>query len=345
MRQYVTPKGNLSGIRGAALAAALAGFLLPGAAQAQQQKPVNLTIGSFVQGSSHYVYGVNIGEVLRAELPAGSTVDTPPIAGGLGNPRLVAAGKAQLALSLAVAGSWALEGKYAYKEPMSKLRSLIGGWDEYYLVPLARGEVADADITNFIKKVRPKSHVTLLARGSLGAFGGQQLLETAGADEKALAAQGGSYEFGSFDMVKNRFANGSADVFIQVATVGHPGITEIAQGTKVTFLQPSKAQLDEMTKKFGWSTRTLPKGTFPGQTNDVLLPSTTTMLFASTDMSEEQAYFIVKTLCEKADKLRAAHKALSTFDCEKNQVWTKEANGMPLHAGAEKYYREKGWLK
>lgn len=160
-----------------------------------------------------------------------------------------------------------------------------------------------------------------------------------------MSAQGGGYEFGSFDMVKNRFANGSADVFVQVATVGHPGVTEIAQGTQVTFLQPSQETLKQMTEKFGWGTRTLPKGTFPGQTKDVLLPATTTMLFASTDMSEAQAYFIVKTICEKAGKLRASHKALSTFDCEKNQVWTKAANGMPLHAGAEKYYRERGWLK
>lgn len=343
MNRIAKPMAKTTRALCTAAAFAAAGLLLTGAAHAQQ--PVHLTIGSFVQGSSHYVYGVNIGEVLRAEFPAGSTIDTPPIAGGLGNPRLVAAGKAQLALSLAVAGTWAVEGKYAYKEPLSKLRSLVGGWDEYFLVPIARGVEADADIENLFKKVRPKARVTLLARGSLGAFGGQQLLETAGADEKTLSAQGGGYEFGSFDMVKNRFANGSADVFVQVATVGHPGITEIAQTNAVTFLQPSKASLDQMTSKFGWGTRVLPKGTFPGQTKDVLLPSTTTMLFASTDMSEAQAYFIVKTICEKAGKLRASHKALAKFDCEKNEVWTKAANGMPLHAGAEKYYRERGWLK
>jgi len=344
MNRHTVPKGKSFWLRGVGLlVAALVGFVLPSAAIAQQ--PVNLTIGSFAQGSSWYVYAVNLGELLRGELPAGSTVDTPPISGGVGNPMLVSTGKAQLAFGMAVVGNWALEGKHTYKKPLNSLRALVGGWDEYFLVPLVRGAEADNDLSSLLKKTRPKARVTLLSRGSIGAFGGQQLLETAGAGEKALEAQGGSYEFGSFDMVKNRFANGSADIFIQVATVGHPGITEIAQGTKVTFLQPSKAQLDEMTEKFGWGTRTLPKGTFPGQTKDVLLPATTTTLFASTDMSEAQAYFIVKTICEKAGKLRVSHKALSTFDCEKNQVWTKTANGMPLHAGAEKYYRERGWLK
>jgi TRAP transporter TAXI family solute receptor len=333
-------------LRNAALGVALAGAIFAGTGSAfAQAQPINLTIGSFAQGSSWYVYAVNLGELLRNEFPSGSTIDTPPIAGGLGNPPLVSTGKAQLAFGMAVVGAWALDGKNAYKAPLANLRALVGGWDEYYLVPIARGVEANADLTGFFKTVRPKARVTLLQRGSIGAFGGIQLLEIAGADEKALSAQGGNYEFGSFDMVKNRFANSTGDVFVQVATIGHPSITEMAQNSPVTFLQPSKAVLDEMTKRYGWETRVLPKGTFPGQKEDVLLPATTTTLFASAEMPETQAYLIVKTICEKADKLRAAHKALATFDCQKNEVWSKSVNGLPLHPGAERYYRERGWLK
>ncbi|MGH6611011.1 MAG: TAXI family TRAP transporter solute-binding subunit [Burkholderiaceae bacterium] len=324
--------------------AAVAALCLASVASAQQQ-PVNLTIGSFAQGSSWYVYAVNLGELLRAVLPPGSNVDTPPIAGGLGNPQLVASNKAQLAFGMAVVGNWALEGKHSFKEPLKDLRALVGGWDDYYLVPIARGAGQSADLAAFFKSVRPNARVTLLQRGSIGAYGGQQLLDIAGAGEKALADQGGNYEFGSFDMVKNRFAGGSGDVFVQVATLGHPSITEIAQSTPLTFLEPSKAVLEQMTKRFGWETAALPKGTFPGQTKEVLLPSTTTTLFTSTAMPDDLAYTITKAICERAEKMRAAHKALATFDCAKNQVWKREVNGLPLHAGAERYYRERGWIK
>ncbi|MEO8080299.1 MAG: TAXI family TRAP transporter solute-binding subunit [Caldimonas sp.] len=307
-------------------------------------EPVHLTIGSFSQGSSWYVYSVNLGELLRSALPPGSTVDTPPLAGGLANPKLVASGKAQLAFGMAVVGSWALDGKNSFKEPLPDLRALVGGWDDYYLVPLARGKGFDPALAGFFKTVRPKAHVTLLQRGSIGAYGGEQLLDIAGAGEKPLEAQGGGYEFGSFGMVKDRFAGGSSDVFVHVATLGHPSITEIAQANPVTFLEPSKATLDEMTKRYGWGTNTLPKGTFPGQDKDILLPSTTTTLFASTAMSNDMAYLITKTICEHTDKLHAAHKALATFDCA-NGAWKRDVNGLPLHAGAERYYRERGWLK
>lgn len=327
-----------------ALLCAAAAAVIGSAPAAAQQKPVNLTIGSFAQGSSWYVYSVNLGELLRGVLPAGSTVDTPPIAGGLANPQLVASGKAQLAFGMAVVGAWALEGKHGFNAPLPQLRALVGGWDDYYLVPIARGTGYPADMAGFFKSVRPKATVTLLQRGSIGAFGGQQLLEIAGADEKALSTQGGRYEYGTFDMVKNRFSGGTGDVFVQVATLGHPSITEIAQGTQITFLEPGKEVLDEMNKRYGWETKALPKGTFPGQDKDVPLPSTTTVLFASTDMSPDLAYTIVKTICERTDKLRAAHKALASFDCA-DKTWTREATGLPLHPGAEKYFRERGWLK
>lgn len=326
----------------AVCAVVLAAALL-GSAPARAQSPINLTIGSFSQGSSWYVYAVNLGELLREVLPPGSTVDTPPIAGGLGNPRLVAGGKAQMAFGMAVAGNWALKGTTAFKEPLEDLRALIGGWDTYYLVPLATGKGYPPQLGNFFEKVRPKARVTLLQRGSIGAFGGTQMLELAGAGEKALSSQGGSYEYGSFDMVKNRLAGGSGDVFVQTATRGHPSITEIAQTMTVTFLEPSQEVLAEMKNRYGWETQTLPKGTFPGQDRDIALPGTTTTLFTSTDLPDELAYLFVKTICERTDRLRNAHKALADFDCSKG-TWKREETGMELHPGAARYFRERGWL-
>jgi len=335
-RKYLVAKA-------AATALALT-FSMPMASAQTAAKPVNMTIGSFVQGSSWYVYSVALGEILRGTLPAGSTIDTPPIAGALANPTLVASGKAQIAFGMAVVGNWAIEGKHAYKEPLPNLRALVGGWDDYFLVPLARGKGLNPDLAGYFKSVQPKAKVVLLQRGGVGAFGGQHLLDMAGAGETALTSRGGSYEFGTFDMVKSRFAGGTADVFVQVATLGHPSITEIAQNTPITFLEPSKAVLDAMAKQYGWERRVLPAGTFPGQTKEIALPGSTTVLFASTALSDDMAYNITKTVCEQTAKLRASHKALSKFDCSDGK-WKREVTGLPLHPGAERYFKEKGWIK
>ncbi len=307
-------------------------------------QPVSLTIGSFSQGSGWYVYAVNLAEVLRQALPPGSKVDTPPITGAVGNPRLVNEGKADLAFGMALVGHWAQKGTVAYDKPLPELRALAGGWDQYYLVALAAGRDAGPDMDKFLQKDRPNTRVVLLPRGGVGSLGGLQMLQLMNAGEDALKQRGGNYEFASFDAIKGRFAGRGADLFIQVANPGHPSISEIAQNNPVTFLQPPQSVLEEMSKRYGWQISVMPKGTFPNQDQDVRLLGTTTTLFASTRMSVDLAYTVVKTICEKTDRLQAAHKALASFDCAKG-VWREEVNGLPLHAGAARYYRERGWLK
>lgn len=322
----------------AALAAATA------SAGAAAQQPVNLTIASFSQGSGWYVYAVNLAEVLRQSLPAGSKVDSPPIAGAVGNPRLVSGGKADLGFGMALVGRWAESGTVAYDKPLPNLRALVGSWDQYYLVPVAAGKDVGPAMDKFLDKDRPKTRVVTLPRGGVGPVGAAQLLNIMNAGEDALKQRGGNNEYASFAAVKGLFAGRNVDLFIHVLNPGHPTVTEIAQNTPVTFLQPPQAALDAMSKKFGWNLAVMPKGTFPTQDQELRLPSTKTTLFASTRMSDDLAYTVVKTICEKTGQLRAAHKALAGFDCAK-EVWTLEANGLPLHAGAARYYRERGWLK
>ena len=321
--------------------ATLAAMAFAAGASAQ---PVNLTIGSFSQGSGWYVYAVNLAELLQQTLPPGSKVDAPPISGAVGNPRLVSEGKADLAFGMALVGDWARKGQVSYDKPMADLRALAGGWDQYYLVVIAGGGGVGPGLEKFLQKDRPNARVVLLPRGGVGSVGGLQMLQLMNATEDALKQRGGNYEHTSFGAIKGKFASRSADLFIQVANPGHPAITEIAQNNAVTFLQPPQTVLDEMTKRYGWQVVVMPKGTFPKQDHDVRLPGTTTTLFASTRMSDDLAYTIVKTICEKTDKLKAAHKALAGFDCSKG-VWGEELNGLPLHAGAARYYRERGWLK
>lgn len=321
--------------------AALAAVAFATGAAAQ---PVNLTIGSFSQGSGWYVYAVNLAELLQKSLPPGSKIDAPPISGAVGNPRLVSEGKADLAFGMALVGDWARKGAVSYDKPMANLRALVGGWDQYYLVVIAGGRDVGPGMDKFLQQDRPNTRVVMLPRGGVGSVGGQQMLQLMNASEDALKQRGGNYEHTSFDSIKGRFASRGADLFIQVANPGHPAISEIAQNNAVTFLQPPQPVLEEMTKRYGWQIVVMPKGTFPSQDQDVRLPGTTTTLFASTRMSDDLAHTIVKTVCEKTDRLKAAHKALAAFDCS-NGAWREEINGLPLHAGAARYYRERGWLK
>lgn len=305
-------------------------------------EPVELKIASFKQGSSYYVYAVTIGALLRDNLPKGSVIDTPPIGGGVANPALVNAGKADIGLSFAVSNTWAEKGTVAFKEPQTNVRALVGGLDQYYAVVLANADGVKGTLNDFVSKKKPDPSVVMLPKGSTGYYASRQLLSLVGSTEKELKSRGGSYTYGSFGVVKSGLKNGSFDLFGHVVTVGHPAVTEIALTNDVSFLQPSNSTLSTMQKQFGWTVAELPAGSFANQDAPLRLPATGTTLVVHADMSDELAYMITKTICENVDKLVAGHQALADFNPKTG--WTPELTGMKLHDGAVRYYREQGWM-
>ena len=58
-------------------------------------------------------------------------------------------------------------------------------------------------------------------------------------------------------------------------------------------------------------------------------------------VSDETAYQMTKLLFEHLDQLVAAHAAAKAIDSAK----ALEGMPIPLHPGAERYYKEKGLLK
>jgi len=55
------------------------------------------------------------------------------------------------------------------------------------------------------------------------------------------------------------------------------------------------------------------------------------------------AYAITKAVLENRDAIVAENKAMQNFVAK--EAWKPENNGIPLHPGAVRYYKEKGWMK
>lgn len=324
---------------GLAIASAIA--VAPVASRAAE--PVDLTVASFKVGSSWYVYAATLGEILRSALPEGSSIDTPPLGGGAANVRLVAGGKAQLALSHAMTNRWAYDGSVAFDTPMKNLRALAGGLDTYYLAVAASGAEPNENMREYFAETNPKAVIGLNPPGSVATFAGELILVEAGASKADLEKSGGRYAYIPIPDTIAGFADGSVSVTPQMITVGHPMITEISETSDATLLQPGEDTLAAMTDKYGFSEAALPANSFKGQTEDLTLPSTTTTLIVRDDLSDDLAYAITKAVVENKERLEAGHKALADFKPE--DAWKPANVNLPLHPGAERYYRERGWLK
>jgi TRAP transporter TAXI family solute receptor len=300
-----------------------------------------LRIATMEMGSSWYVYGGAMGSVLRKELPSGSVIDILPYAAGIGNMTLVAKGDADMGLGFPVTGKWAYNGEMAYDKKMTNLRGLVGGFDEYFVGIVATKKSKITTLDDVAKKKMP-IHLATVTKGSMGEFANRQIMEAVGAPYKTIESFGGKVTHTSFGVITKMMVDGQADVFMQVVTAGHPAMTEIAITADVVFLGLS----DEVIKKlsaFGWSPATLPAKTFQGQTAPVPTIGTTTSLIATDKLPNDTAYAVTKALCENRDALAKGHAGLKYFNPQFG--WKPENFGVPLHPGAEKYYKEKGWMK
>jgi uncharacterized protein len=303
--------------------------------------PVTLAFATLDTGSAWYVYGATMAELLRASLPAGSNIDVKPRAGGVGNPRLVARNETPLGLSFTVTNRWALEGKEAYTEKLESLRGLVGGLDTYYLVAVASKKLGIGSVREIRERKLPVKVYTQPV-GALGEFAGRQLLRAAGLSYNDIKSWGGSTQHVGYNVIIDAFKDGRADLLFAVVTPKHPSVSEIVSSVDVEFLG-----LDADTAKallpLGYTAATMPPDTFKNQSKPVSTVGFPTVLITNKDLPEPVAYTVTKTVIENKDALVRAHAGLAEFD--PRTAWQPDKVGIPLHPGAERAYREKGWMK
>lgn len=316
-------------------------FIVVGGQVQAAKEPAHLRFTSMPIGSTWYVQAATIAKLMRSQLPPKSTIDVLPFGGGIGANTMVGKGDAEMGLCFNVSSKWAYEGKVAYKEPIKNIRGIVGGLNKQYVgVIVRKGLKADSlrDVKN--KKMRVRIY-TMPPYGASAASAGL-LLEAYGMSFDMIKSYGGTVEHTTFPAIISAFKDGRGDIFIHCITAAHPAVTEIAISSSVKFFSIESKEMDIMTGH-GYSPSVFPKGSFKGQDSDVDLPLLATNVIVNVDMSDELAYIIAKTVCENKKGLVKGHPAFKAFVPE--NAWKLDVVGLPIHPGAEKYFREKGWMK
>jgi len=65
-------------------------------------------------------------------------------------------------------------------------------------------------------------------------------------------------------------------------------------------------------------------------------------LLASSKTSPDTIYVVVKAVFDNFDEFKKLHPALANL---KPEEMVKNGLSAPLHEGAARYYKEKGWIK
>jgi TRAP transporter TAXI family solute receptor len=86
----------------------------------------------------------------------------------------------------------------------------------------------------------------------------------------------------------------------------------------------------------------IPGGLYNNNPDDTPTFGVLATLVTSANVPEEIVYQLTKAVFENFDEFKSLHPALANLDPAK---MVSDGLSAPLHPGAEKYYKEKGWLK
>lgn len=315
-------------VRWVAVVATAAAALTSTLALAQQQF-VNILTGG--QAGVYYPLGVALSQIYGKAIPnAKATAQVTKASAE--NLNLLQAGRGELALTLADALSDAWQGKEeaGFKNKLDKLRGLSATYSNYIQI------VANADSGIRTLADLKGKRVSVGAAKSGTELNARAVFKAAGLTYADLAKV--EYlPFGeSVELIKNR----QLDATLQSAGLGVASIRDLATSVKIVVV----AVPADVVAKIGdpaYQAALIPAGTYEGQTADVATAVIPNFLVTHSGVSDELAYQMAKALYDNLDTMYAAHNAAKAIKRE-NAV---KGMPVPLHPGAERYYREVGVIK
>ena len=101
--------------------------------------------------------------------------------------------------------------------------------------------------------------------------------------------------------------------------------------------------VDKLVKeKPYYAVATIPGGMYPNNPQATTTFGVQATIVSSAKVPAEVVYTVVKTVFDNLDEFKKLHPALSHL---KPEDMVKNGLSAPLHDGAAKYYKEKGWIK
>jgi TRAP transporter TAXI family solute receptor len=179
--------------------------------------------------------------------------------------------------------------------------------------------------------------VSVGAPGSGVEANARQILEAAN-----LTYDDMSVSYLSFAESADAYKDKHIDAFFVTSGIPNASIQDIAAMNPVSLVSLNDDAISSLIEKYPFFVEyTIPANTYNGQTEDVKTVAVLACLATNTEASEDVIYNITKALFENQTELASAHAKGAELKLEE----AVDGISVPLHPGAEKYYKEKGLLK
>ena len=290
-----------------------------------------ITILTSTPSGIWHSYGVTLSSIYDKAMP-GANVTVQATAASVENLRLLEAGDGELGFTNgdALAEAWAGNKEAGFDAPLRKLRAVANLYPQFLQIV-----ASDRSGANTLADLKGK-HVSLGPEGSATALEAVAIFQADGFTAGDLK----DFVRASFTQSFRRVGEGTLDAAVQSGALGTGNVRDTL-GSGRARLIPIPAEVVAKVGNPVYVPATIPAGTYDGQPADIPTFSVPTFLVTRMGVTDQVAYTMTKSLFDHLDQLVQTDPAAKNIDIK------KAATGLPipLHPGAERYYREVGLVK
>ena len=132
---------------------------------------------------------------------------------------------------------------------------------------------------------------------------------------------------------------------VMIYTAGHPNgaMQEVTSNCSAKLVNVKDSVIDALIADHPYYSYTIiPGGMYKGNKDDVVTFGVSAAFVSSSDVADNVIFEVVKSVFENFDDFKSLHPVFSSLKIEK---MVSNDNLIPMHKGAEKYYREGNLLK
>lgn len=314
-------------------------------AQEVDSGPVNQTIAGYSSGGQVAIFGEGVVEAVRRSYPGSSIIYEP------GNPagalEYLRTERRPFALESVVEPRMAMAGQAPFREtyPEGLITGVLNGApDVFALKVYARKSFLDQHgvetFSDLVENEVPM-RVSINQAGNLWAREHVRVLfDYYGKTMEDVESWGGALVAQPTGASHDLMRDGRLDVIITGGATPSGAIVELGSVQDIRFLPITEDHAQFMVDELGATLGTIPASAYNMLDEDLVVPMTSFMIVAGPAATFEDAYKLAKAMYDQMDHYRSSHAALEKASREQlpNTAY------LPLHPGAEAFYREVGLI-
>jgi TRAP transporter TAXI family solute receptor len=295
-------------------------------------KPYSFTVGTSSSGGSVYAIGAGLANLLTENI---ENLDMRAIAtgGAVDNVGLMSRKEAQFALNASNTNYLATSGELTGMDKQENLRGVLSLYPSvfHFIVSESSGITGFDQLQGKKGAVgAPASATDLYCTDLLNYFGYNYK------ERKDVEAV-----YANTTDATDLFKDGHIDWALFPLGVPGSAVLDLSMTGKIDILPIEGADRDGLLEQYPYYVPyTLPGGIYSGFDEDIETVGCVITLVADESVDEEVVYQVTKYIWEHLDSVKNIASGLNWM----NEKTATQGIGAPLHPGAERYYKEVGWM-